>query len=60
MSIPESEAKKRWDKENTTTVSLKLNHKTDADIIHKFEKVPNRQGYVKSAIRRDIAKEQKE
>lgn len=37
-------------------VSLKLNKKTDADIIGKLQDVPNRQGYIKDLIYQDIEK----
>ena len=51
------EAKAKWDAENTTQIKLKLNHRTDADIIEKLRSVPNRQGYIKQLIRGDIAKD---
>lgn len=35
-------------------VSLKLNKRTDADIIGKLQDVPNRQGYIKDLICQDI------
>lgn len=40
--------------ENTTVISLRLNHRTDADILAHLEKVGNRTGYIKSLIRQDI------
>ena len=46
-------AQERYDKENTISVKLKLNKKTDADIITKLEKVGNKQGYIKQLIRED-------
>lgn len=52
--MPDSEAKKRWDAENTIQIKLKLNKKTDADIIQKLDSVDNKQGYVKELIRADI------
>ena len=55
LSIPDSDAKKKWDKVNTTVVTVKLNNNTDADIVHKLESVPNRQGYIKTVIRKDMA-----
>lgn len=48
------EAQERYDKENTVSVRLKLNKKTDSDIITKLEKVDNKQGYIKQLIRADI------
>lgn len=49
------ESKTKWDKENTTVVTMKLNNNKDADIIEKLRSVPNRQGYIKQLIRGDIA-----
>ena len=50
-----SEAKKkaqlRYDKENTKQIILKLNTKTDADVIGKLENVGNKQGYLKDLVR---------
>ena len=60
LSIPETEARKKWVRENTSFFAMKLNNNTDADIIEKLESVPNRQGYVKAVIRQDIAQNDKE
>lgn len=57
MSQPES--KTRWDRENTTVVTMKLNNKQDAEIIAKLQSVPNKQGYIKGLIEADIAKDAK-
>jgi hypothetical protein len=35
--VPESEAKKKWMKENKTFIGLKLNHNTDADILEALQ-----------------------
>lgn len=47
------EAQERYSKENTIQVKLKLNKKTDADIIEKLNSVDNKQGYIKRLIRED-------
>jgi hypothetical protein len=57
VSIPDSEAKKQWEKENTTRVVMKLNNNTDKDIITRLKEVPSKQGYIKAAIRNEIKKE---
>lgn len=57
--MPDSEAKKRWDKENTTLVTMKLNNNQDAEIIAKLQSVPNKQGYIKGLIKADIVKDAK-
>ena len=35
--MPESEAKKKWMRENTTFIGLKLNHNTDSDILEALQ-----------------------
>ena len=47
------DAQERYDKENTIQIRLKLNRKTDADIIEKLNSVDNKQGYIKRLIRED-------
>lgn len=47
------EAQERYSRENTIQVKLKLNKKTDADIIEKLNSVDNKQGYIKRLIRED-------
>lgn len=54
--MSDSEAKRAWMKANTTKVSLKLNNKTDADIIERLAKQASKQGYIKALIRKDITK----
>lgn len=59
----QTEAQKRavakYDKVNTKQFHLKLNLKTDADIIERLDKVSSeeggKQGYIKGLIRKDIA-----
>lgn len=46
----------KWDRENTRQVKLKLNLRTDADILAQLDAQQNRQGYVKRLIREDIAR----
>ncbi len=58
--MPTSEKRKashaKWDAANTRQIKLKLNLKTDADILSKLDSVENTQGYIKSLIREDIKK----
>ena len=51
-----SKASDKYDRANTTRVFIKLNNKTDADILKKLEGVSNKQGYIKELIRADIQK----
>lgn len=44
----------KYDAKATRQIMLKLNLKTDADILSKLDAVENRQGYIKSLIRADI------
>lgn len=53
-----TEAQKRatvkYDMAHTRQIKLKLNLKTDADIIEKLDSVPAVQTYIKELIRKDI------
>ena len=46
----------KYDKEHCVVITIKLNKKTDADILAAFEGIDNRQGFIKQAIREKIAK----
>ena len=50
-------AQAKYDKDNTVQVKLKLNKKTDADIIKRLSEVDNTQGYIKELIRLDILRD---
>lgn len=47
---------RRYDAANAVHVPLKLNRKTDADIISLLDKQPSKQGYIKLALRASIVK----
>ena len=47
-------ASKKYDKEHTKSVLLKLNVNSDADILSKLGVVGNKQGYIKDLVRNDI------
>lgn len=47
-------SQERYDAKNTKQIRLKLNLKTDADILGHLSKVSNKQGYIKSLIREDM------
>lgn len=50
----------RYDAAHTTQVTLKLNLRTDSDILDRLQTVPNKQGYIKSLIREDLSKRRTE
>ena len=52
MSTPQE----RYDRNNTVQVKLKLNRKTDADIIEYLNTLDNKQGTLKELIRKEIRK----
>lgn len=56
--MPVSEAQKRavrkYDDQNTKQYHLKLNLKTDADIIDRLAQQESAQGYIKRLIREDM------
>ena len=43
-----------WDKENTVMITVKLNKRTDADILDRLRQVDSKSGYIKRLIRSDI------
>lgn len=49
-----------WDSRNTKNIGVKLNYRTDADILSRLATVNNVQGYVKQLIRDDIARHSQE
>lgn len=49
-------AVRRYQQRTTYPVKLKLNIRTDADIIQWLEQQPSKQGAVKRLIKRDILK----
>lgn len=48
----------KYDKQNTMQIRLKLNLKTDADILEFLEKSGNKQGTIKKLIRQEIERSQ--
>ena len=52
--MPETDARKKWARENTTMLQVRLNNNTDADILQQLNRADNKQGYVKELIRADI------
>lgn len=50
-------AQAKYDKDNTVQLKLKLNKKTDSDIIARLAAVDNMQGYIKELIRADILRD---
>ncbi len=49
--------KAAYDKTRTRGIVLKLNIRTDADILDHLDAQDNRQGYIKRLIRDDIARQ---
>ena len=50
-------AQAKYDAENTRQVHIKLNLRTDKDVLEKLDEVQSKQGYIKRLIREDLAKE---
>ena len=44
-------AQERYDRENTVRVTIKLNKKTDAEIIEMLSSAPSKQGLIRSALK---------
>lgn len=59
------DSRKKWDKDNTRVITLKLSVKNDADILARLDALPKpksgegggKQGYIKRLIREDINKD---
>ena len=54
MTPAEKSAKAKYDENNTVQIKLKLNLKTDKDILEALERSGNKQGYIKELIRKDL------
>lgn len=52
-----SERVKKWDAANSKRYTIQFMLKTEADLIAKLDSVPNRAGYIKDLIRKDIERE---
>ena len=50
----------RYNAKNTTRVAIALNNNTDQDIIEHLEAQPNKQGYIKSLIKKDMKGSEKQ
>lgn len=53
----QKKASKKYSRNNTKRFAIELNLKNDSGIIKKLEEVPNKQGYIKELIRKDINKQ---
>ena len=51
---------KRYDHENTVGIFIKLNRRTDEDIIRALEETKNKQGLIKEALRNHIRRDKNE
>lgn len=61
VKMPDSEAKKKWAKDNMLLIGLKLHRKKDADIIdYLTAKGSEKQTAIKEAIREYIANHKEE
>ena len=57
--MPDSAAKRAWDRDNTTQIPLKLNNRTDADILSALEG-KQRQTEIKRLVRLGLKTEKDE
>lgn len=53
-SESQKRAVRKYDDKATKQIKMKLNLKTDADILQKLDEVGNIQGYIKALIRKDL------
>lgn len=57
--MPDAKSKIDYDARTAYKVGIKLNRKTDADIIAVLDAAPNKQALIKEALRAYIGKEKK-
>jgi hypothetical protein len=55
VSNAQRRASAKYDKENAVVLTVKLNKKTDSDILAALESVNNRNAFIKKIIREKIA-----
>lgn len=53
-SEAQARAKEKYDAKTARQILLRLNNKTDADILRYLEGKGNKQGYIKELIRNDL------
>lgn len=56
---PQQKASERYDKANTVQFKIKLNKKTDKDIIDFLDGLENKQGFLKLIIREEMIRDKK-
>ena len=56
LTEAQKKAQAKYDKANTRQIHLKLNRRTDADVIQALDKAESKQGYIKGLIRADISR----
>ena len=59
MGMPSEAQKKaveKYDALNTVQIKLKLNKRTDADVLQRLVEIGNKQGYIKRLIREDMSR----
>lgn len=56
ISTSISKTVNRYNKKNTKVVPIRLNYKSDMDILDKLSSVDSMAGYIKKLIREDIAR----
>lgn len=59
MNDARRRAQYKYNKANTKQVTLRLNRRTESDIIERLEGLDNKQGYIKALIRADAEKNSK-
>ena len=52
--ISRRNSSKKYDEKNTKTISLKLNVKHDAAILELLDQQPNKQGFIKELLKKEL------
>ena len=58
--MPITQAQKRWMKEHTTEIKMRLSHSTDGDILQWLDKQPSKQGAIRAVLKEHIRREREQ
>ena len=54
MSEALAKAQKKYTKEKTRSICIRLNKETDADVLDKLDAVTNKADYIRELVRKDM------
>ena len=58
--MPITQAQKRWMKEHTSEIKMRLSHSTDNDILQWLDQQPSKQGAIRAVLKEHIRREREQ